>query len=672
MAIKTIPGFNLAIEDNTTSTVTLPAVKNVYVLYGLMPDTLTYEDEEGATYQKYIEPNKPMLVASVSDAITTLETSDVALTREMRNTLKLLPSGVNIALVKVVRRDGENPDPENLHEMYEAFDFAFEMTENYPIKAIIPLGISMNDKFANEAKVTILTPADFVLPATKLSHKYAEGISTVSEPSTKELKMILKRDDEGATFATGVYNVLTFEVDGEQAQTINGANAVYRVPVDYAVPATPVYQAPLATDGVTVTIADDGAAETVLTASGVIKIALDAESYIEVDLTTAFTVALTANGIDAGDEAVIEAPVKVNRVIAGADPVVRALEHNFVITSTVNNCMTFIGFEPPKNVSPKALDEYVTTVSELASAQRTNLVQLKDGKKVDLGMFLSVVAGAHQMAGVGGITGFPQSGITTYEVDEATGNTVVVASKLTTSFKVGDIVEVYAYKKLDIVSVKATVVATGVSAVSTTAITLDKVVPDEIQAIATPQYIMNINNKDNKGTYLAAMWAGIIEQVGVTRSPAKLTFDGTSQIAFSSKQLTKLKAAKVCAVEQRKGTTQGYAQDSFLLTGSTSKFQRIENLMTIYDIVDNAKEVASKYEGKRISEGADTGLIKKEIEDLAFAPRVDVSIEAGYDLTLKFITITTEDGTKKKALLIDFGVTEIETLMYIRMVARLY
>ena len=108
------------------------------------------------------------------------------------------------------------------------------------------------------------------------------------------------------------------------------------------------------------------------------------------------------------------------------------------------------------------------------------------------------------------------------------------------------------------------------------------------------------------------------------------------------------------------------------MTSTTSQFQKIETLKTIYELVNGSKTIAFKYKGERIDDGTDLALIKTEIEDSVFKPAVGVFITGGYELSLKLKQLKNPNGLKEKALEIDFTVKEIETLSLIRMTARLF
>ena len=148
--LKTLPGFLLTIEDNPSVSETVKAASDVITIFAIMPDTFKYEDEEGNIYDKYIEPNKPMLIVSKDEALKTLELSGINITREVKNIISLTPADTNVAICKIVKRNGENPDKNNLMDMYEALDFAFEETENYPVRQVVLADISFDKSLANK------------------------------------------------------------------------------------------------------------------------------------------------------------------------------------------------------------------------------------------------------------------------------------------------------------------------------------------------------------------------------------------------------------------------------------------------------------------------------------------------------------------------------------------
>ena len=671
-----LPGFYLTIEDNQTTAQNTAPLQNVYLIYAIMSELMRTEDSEGNIEEVYVEPNKPLVISDSNEAIKTLEVSDLVLNREVKNIIKLIPSGedTSIALVRIVKRDGESPNPESLVEMYEALDFAFENTENFPAKEIIVAGLSLdnavalNPKEIEKVKVVDNKNLEFVSLVDKVEN--ASGSGEILKPRKFELSLEVTRVNESLEETKdGVYNSFEFKIDGALAKAIKeeeegklvDAKAVAVMQYDgvegsktasvQSVTTELPAQIKLAETTLTLTLSKD------------IKVKVDDETVVV--LKAGDIVAKAIKPTD--NEGSLVATVEVQRAADNADILTRIMQHNATITATQNNCMTFLSPEPPKNNSPKAREEYVERCLSLHTKMRDRLSTINaNGKKVDLGMFLTIPVGVNMYDGLGGVTGYPQARISTISKNK------IITKKTTTAFEVGDIVEVYTHNKLDQISFQANVESVGISDVDTTEITLDKEVPVELTSSITPKYIMNINNKDFKGTYLSRQWSNVCNQVGVTRSPAGITWNGECQMRFSEKELLALDANKFCVVQQEQGKTTGFVSRSQLMTGTTSQFQKIETLKTIYDLTEKCKNVVMPYRGERIDDGTDLALIKTEIEDVAFKPAVGVYITSGYELKLSLKHLTNPNGQKEKALYIDYTVKEIETLALIRITARLF
>lgn len=671
-----LPGFELVIEDNQTAAENTEALSDVYLIYAILPELMKSEDSEGNIDEVYIEPNKPLVISDSNEAINTLNLSDIVLTREVRNIISLIPSGSSIALVRLAKRDGESPNQESLIEMYEALDFAFENTENFPAKEIIVAGMSLDDAVAlnpkeiEKKKVTgVYNEAlDFIELVSNVTN--ATGTGEILKPRDIELALELTRVNESLTEAEGIYNAFTFQVNEETAKAVimDGQDETL---VDATVIAEMEYTGDegskvasisKVTTKLPVELTKQDNSLT-LEIKEEIKIKADDETVVVLSPGTIVTGVLKPTA----DEGSVLSMVAIKKAADNSDILTRMMQHNATITATQNNCMTFLSPKPPKNNSPKAREEYVERCLNLQTKVRERLSTVNSsGQKVDLGMFLTVPVGVNMVDGIGGITGYAQARIST--VSGAT----IITKKTTTAFEVGDVVEVYTHKKLEQMTMQAKVVSVAVSAINTTEIVLDTEVPEEITTSTTPKYIMNVNNKDFNGTYLSRQWSNICEQAGVTRSPSGLVFNGECQMRFSEKELLSLDAKKYCTIQQEQGKTTGSVSRSQLMTSTTSQFQKIETLKTIYDLVAKSKAVAIQYKGQRIDDGTDLALIKTEIEDTAFKPAVGVYITSGYELNLKLGNLTNPNGQKEKTLYIDFKVKEIETLALIRMNAKLF
>lgn len=685
---KTLPGFLLTIEDNMTPAVAVPAVKDVYVIYGVLPETMKYEDEDGNIYDKFIEPNKPLLIASGGreDAILTLELSDIEITREMRNMLSLMPESATIALCRIVLRDGSQPNPEDMVQMYEALDFAFESTENYPMKEIYCAGVSLDkavsltpNAFSIEKSSTDEKDSNFITEEIKALYTNIgnyEGGTSIASNKNCVVSLVAERTGSEATTAEGVLNKFEFRVNGvpariarEDGSTSTACTITYE-PTRDPETGSPTYPLPVS--------APDELKSTGVVAMGdklsvsfpatSLKFVLDDESVVIVNLGT-----ITINTLGKVDSQQVINPNQqkidflLSKVGSTADILGRILKHNSIITATQNNCMTFMAPEAPRNGSTKAISEWVDHVEALYEKVRDRCMGVNSatGKKVDMGMFLNVPVGVNRLDTIGGISGFPQSTVASIE-----GNKVVT-QKVTSSFAIGDIVEVYTHSKLDIITLQTKVINVAVSAAGTTEITLENQIPVGITITNSPKYIMNVNNKDFNGTYMAIQYSNICNEAGVDRSPAGLPWNGECQVMFSETQKNRLNACKYAVLMQKHGTVQGEVDKSQLMTSTTSQFQDFENLATIYALVEGSKEIGMSYRGKRINGTTDLALIKTEIQGQVFDPAVGRFIESGYELTLVTKMLQAPNGKKEKALFINFAVTEIQTMKLLRMTARL-
>lgn len=669
-----LPGFYLTIEDNQTAAENTAPLENVYLIYAIMSELMKTEDSEGNVEEVYVEPNKPLVISDSNEAIKTLEVSNLALNREIKNIIKLIPSGADtsIALVRIVKRDGESPNPKSLVEMYEALDFAFENTENFPAKEIIISGLSLDDavalnpKIAEKVKVVDNQKLDFIPLVGEVTN--ATGSSEILKPRKFELSLDVTRVAESLSEKEGVYNSFEFKIDGALAKALKDEDDTL---VDAKVVAVMNYTGDDGHKTASVQSITTQLPAQIKLDTSKLTLTLNKDIKLKVDEETIITIKkgdIVAKAVKPTEsEGSLTASISVQRAADNADIITRIMKHNATITSTQNNCMTFMSLKPPASNSPKAREEYVERCLSIQNKLREKLVTINaEGKKMDLGMFLTIPVGVNMFDGLGGVTGYPQARISTITKNK------IITKRTTTAFEVDDIVEVYTHNKLDQISFQAKVTAVSISDVNTTEITLDAEVPSNLTSSVTPKYIMNINNKDFNGTYISRQWSNICNQAGVKRSPAGIIFPGECQMRFSEKELNSLDAKKFCVIQQEQGKTTGSVSRSQLMTGTSSQFQKIETLKVVYDLTEKCKKVVMPYKGERIDDGVDLALIKTEIEDTAFKPAVGVYITSGYELSLSLKMLTNPNGQKEKALFIDYAVKEIETLALIRIRARLF
>jgi len=615
---KMLPGFYVNINDTNETTPPVVRLKDVYTIYCILPEIMKSTDEFGDLEETYIEPNNPIVISSAEDAIKTLETTNLVMTREVRNIIRLIPNGSNIALVRIVKRNGDTPDLNSLADMYEALDYAFESTENLASREIIVAGLSLDDMLA-------LDP---------------------NKVQVKELKDQFKDFQELVKSVNAYNSTLGIVVDKKFDLTIKGTKSST--------------SASESADGSTyLTIAVD---------SNELKIDVLKELMVKVDDDTIVKIKEGSFRVKPEHKSKTEVLEKLDivKLSDSASLLRRTLLHNLKITSTQNSCYTFLSPEPPKSASIKDIQSYVDKCAGMYELIREHSTLIDSrGQKNDLGKFLSVVVGVNMYDGLGGLRGLPQAKVATISQKK------VITKKSTTAFSVGDRIEVYTFNKMDTLVHSAKVEKIVVTNTNAVEITLDKEVPSEISTGLNPKYIMNVNNKDFKGTYLARQYSNVCRQVGVKRSPAGINFKGECQVKFSQKQLELLDSKKFCVIQQEHGQTVGSVSRSQLMTAPDNQFQRIETLIAVYTLIENSKSILLPYKGERIDDGTDLAIIKTNVDEGAFKPAVNEYILPNYTLGLTLGSIKNPNGVTERALYMNFEATEIQTLQIIRMSARI-
>jgi hypothetical protein len=660
-----LPGFYVNIEDTNQSKPAEVKLKDVYTIFGILPEKMKTRDEDGEIEEVFIEPNEPIMLSSAQEAIETLENNSLVLTREIKNIIRLIPDGSNIAVVRIVKRNGDEPDPNSLTDMHEALDFAFENLENFQTREIILAGISLDNAVAldpNKVQVKEIKNSfegfdkiiKGVFPYNTTAGIIVDKKFDLSIKGTKSANSAGETDD-------GIHDTFEVKINGETAKVITedgSKDFKFNVELTYTgVTGSKTYtinsQSQELKDYIELKVE---AGKLVVEIKKDIMIKLDDETIVKLkdgkfnvksDERTKTEVISSYNIVKLSDDASI---------------LRRTLIHNLKITTTQNPCYTFLSPTPPKSLSKKDIANFVErcqTLKEKIREQST--ITDSKGKRIDLGKFLSVPIGVNQYDGLGGLSGFPQAKIATINNDK------VITKKATTSFSVGDKVEVYTHNKLDVLIHSTTVKKVVISDTNSVEITLNNAVPSEISTGLNPKYIMNINNKDFNGNYLARQYSNICREAGVDRSPAGLIFPGECQLKFSDKQLQLLDSLKFCVLQQEQAQSVGSVSRSQLMTSYDNVFQKIDTLNVVYKLIQDSKDILMPYKGKRINEGTELALIKTELEDTVFKPAVNEFIMPNFSLNLIMGRLTQPNGVKERTMFMDFSITEIETLQNIRM-----
>ena len=666
---KMLPGFYVNINDTNETTPPVVRLKDVYTIYCILPEIMKSTDEFGDLEETYIEPNNPIVISSAEDAIKTLETTNLVMTREVRNIIRLIPNGSNIALVRIVKRNGDTPDLNSLADMYEALDYAFESTENLASREIIVAGLSLDDMLALDPnKVQVKELKDQFKDFQELVKSVNAYNSTLGIVVDKKFDLTIKgtkSSTSASESADGVHDTFEVLINDETAKIITEDGVK-----DFKFGAEISYTG--VSGSKTLAVSNQtGELSTYLTIavdSNELKIDVLKELMVKVDDDTIVKIKEGSFRVKPEHKSKTEVLEKLDivKLSDSASLLRRTLLHNLKITSTQNSCYTFLSPEPPKSASIKDIQSYVDKCAGMYELIREHSTLIDSrGQKNDLGKFLSVVVGVNMYDGLGGLRGLPQAKVA------AISQKKVITKKSTTAFSVGDRVEVYTFNKMDTLVHSAKVEKIVVTNTNAVEITLDKEVPSEISTGLNPKYIMNVNNKDFKGTYLARQYSNVCREVGVKRSPAGINFKGECQVKFSQKQLELLDSKKFCVIQQEHGQTVGSVSRSQLMTAPDNQFQRIETLIAVYTLIENSKSILLPYKGERIDDGTDLAIIKTNVDEGAFKPAVNEYILPNYTLGLTLGSIKNPNGVTERALYMNFEATEIQTLQIIRMSARI-
>ena len=666
---KMLPGFYVNINDTNETTPPVVRLKDVYTIYCILPEIMKSTDEFGDLEETYIEPNNPIVISSAEDAIKTLETTNLVMTREVRNIIRLIPNGSNIALVRIVKRNGDTPDLNSLADMYEALDYAFESTENLASREIIVAGLSLDDMLALDPnKVQVKELKDQFKDFQELVKSVNAYNSTLGIVVDKKFDLTIKgtkSSTSASESADGVHDTFEVLINDETAKIITEDGVK-----DFKFGAEVSYTG--VSGSKTLAVSNQtGELSTYLTIavdSNELKIDVLKELMVKVDDDTVVKIKEGSFRVKPEHKSKTEVLEKLDivKLSDSASLLRRTLLHNLKITSTQNSCYTFLSPEPPKSASIKDIQSYVDKCAGMYELIREHSTLIDSrGQKNDLGKFLSVVVGVNMYDGLGGLRGLPQAKVATISQKK------VITKKSTTAFSVGDRVEVYTFNKMDTLVHSAKVEKIVVTNTNAVEITLDKEVPSEISTGLNPKYIMNVNNKDFKGTYLARQYSNVCREVGVKRSPAGINFKGECQVKFSQKQLELLDSKKFCVIQQKHGQTVGSVSRSQLMTAPDNQFQRIETLIAVYTLIENSKSILLPYKGERIDDGTDLAIIKTNVDEGAFKPAVNEYILPNYTLGLTLGNIKNPNGVTERALYMNFEATEIQTLQIIRMSARI-
>lgn len=168
-----VPGFYGQIEDYNLLTLkeTKKVSKDAVVLLADLPDFVYIPDENShdvnAVRRIRIAPNTLLPITNIDEVLKVLTGENIIegiLTKEQKeelickdiiNILKMNKKDAQagqLAIVKIVKKDGTRPSMGDKFEVFQALENAYEKLGNIKVSQIVPVGISGEEDFITDAK----------------------------------------------------------------------------------------------------------------------------------------------------------------------------------------------------------------------------------------------------------------------------------------------------------------------------------------------------------------------------------------------------------------------------------------------------------------------------------------------------------------------------------------
>lgn len=163
-----VPGLYAEIKDYQLINLETPQslTENAIVLLGDLPDFVYVPDETSSNVEAVkkvrIVPNTILPVTNTKEAIRTLSGENILdgiltqaqkeelICKDMISAIQLAAESATIgelAIVKIVKRDGTRPDTNNKFEVFQALENAYEKLGNVKCSQIVPIGIAGDEDF---------------------------------------------------------------------------------------------------------------------------------------------------------------------------------------------------------------------------------------------------------------------------------------------------------------------------------------------------------------------------------------------------------------------------------------------------------------------------------------------------------------------------------------------
>ena len=163
-----VPGLYAEIKDYQLISLETPQslTENAIVLLGDLPDFVYVPDETSSNVEAVkkvrIVPNTILPITNTEEAIRTLSGENILngiltqtqkeelICKDMLSAIKLAAESATVgelAIVKIVKRDGTRPDVNNKFEVFQALENTYEKLGNVKCSQIVPIGIAGDEDF---------------------------------------------------------------------------------------------------------------------------------------------------------------------------------------------------------------------------------------------------------------------------------------------------------------------------------------------------------------------------------------------------------------------------------------------------------------------------------------------------------------------------------------------
>ena len=163
-----------------------------------------------------------------------------------------------------------------------------------------------------------------------------------------------------------------------------------------------------------------------------------------------------------------------------------------------------------------------------------------------------------------------------------------------------------------------------------------------------------INDKDNKGTYLAALYANVVGNYGIDSSYIKATVPGSAEISYTREQMIKLISLGYTVINKSSTSTLQEIVDTPTMARNDSDFTDQSTRDLMFYMLSQLRNIAKGYKGERFAEASKKALFESSLKTV-FEKQYGKTITS-FELSVDYDYLATT-----RQIFIEFSVTEAKT-----------